>query len=152
MGAAMLKEPLPQEEIARSSSSPLSLVMSSTPPTNMVSTTVPAMTNTITTTSSNRSSPNSSPISSPAPPVLSGGKPDTPPPPVIPSVTSTPSINAIPSLPPGFTPPHGLPFGLLRHHLTGNPLTGLPTPTSSPQSLMSPNPFLPPGIMIPGMP
>ena len=48
----------------------------------------------------------------------------------------------------------GSPFAL---NLIRNPLTGLPTPTSSPQTtahslLLSQNPFLPPGIMLPGLP
>jgi len=86
---------------------------------------------------------NSSPASSP--------KSASPPPPST-SMASSPIPLSMPGLPPGFpAPPFGL-NGLLRHPLS------LPSPTSSPQPvnaqnlLLSQNPFLPPGIMLPGMP
>ena len=94
------------------------------------------------TTTTSNSSPASSPKSA-SPPAPSS------------SVASSPNPLSMPGLPPGFpTPPFGLNGlnGLLRHPLN------LPSPTSSPQPvnaqnlLLSQNPFLPPGIMLPGMP
>ena len=91
------------------------------------------------TTTTSNSSPASSPKSA-SPPAPSS------------SVASSPNPLSMPGLPPGFpAPPFGL-NGLLRHPLS------LPSPTSSPQPvnaqnlLLSQNPFLPPGIMLPGMP
>ena len=91
------------------------------------------------TTTTSNSSPASSPKSA-SPPAPSS------------SVASSPNPLSMPGLPPGFpAPPFGL-NGLLRHPLN------LPSPTSSPQPvnaqnlLLSQNPFLPPGIMLPGMP
>jgi hypothetical protein len=141
--ASLLKEPLPQQDLARSS--PLSLVL----PPQVIMATSPMMIRPTTTASSSAAS---SPKSSSPPPL-----------PIMPPASScivasahSPSSSLItssassPGIPVGFPPGFASPFGLMRH-----PLTGLPTPTSSQAQtnfLLAQNPFLPPGILLPGMP
>ena len=137
--AALLKEPTasPTPEMVENVTS-LSGVTSVT--------TVTTMSQPLMATSS---TPNGSPATSPrsSPPISQSSSSPNP-------IQSLPGLPAglpagLPNLPPGFPPVPGL--GLLRHPLT------LPSSTSSPQSpnaqtLLLSNPFLPPGIMLPGMP
>ena len=125
--AALLKEPSPTENHQQ--------------PENLAqTTTVPSVSQQplMATTSTANSSPASSPKSS-SPPAPSS------------SVASSPNPLPMPALPPGFPAP---PFGLLRHPLglPGSPTTSSPQPVNAQNLLLSQNPFLPPGIMLPGMP
>lgn len=132
--AALLKEPPQNEDLLQA---PLSLVVSTTSGGALTTT------STVTTAASRTSSPSpcSSPKSTPPPSTGPSGAP----------TASSPIALSNNSPIPGLAFP-GSPFSLIR-----NPLTGLPTPTSSPQTtahslLLSQNPFLPPGIMLPGLP